>query len=192
MKKPRESPIYTARAVEFLNSIGIKTEVVEEAGGLAPGVNIVDGGLKVESNCQVFLLLHEAGHLAVTPPRYRRLMNGNLKPVMSLIRRDAATLPRDSSERASCMAATVDSAANAWAFAVGAFLSIPKGLVIRNSFKTGALDVLEDGKTVRRKIEELRYEGVRLLAHAGFCASDHWTRKPNGMPVYPKLKRWIA
>jgi hypothetical protein len=70
-----------ATVLEFLRSIGIEAQAGEvDADSFLPGVRIVDGGLvfvpqRLRWPCD---LLHEAGHIAVTPAEQRASLGGAL------------------------------------------------------------------------------------------------------------------
>ena len=69
---------YLPLALKFLQSIGIPAHLVPGSQGFIDHIRIKQGSLEVDPTCPVSNLLHEAGHLAVVPQRFRTLMDGNL------------------------------------------------------------------------------------------------------------------
>src|SRR5471032_920746 len=61
-----------------LNAIGIETVFVKEATGFLQNIRIVNGTLHVSPACDASDVLHEAGHLAIIPRRYRAQANDDL------------------------------------------------------------------------------------------------------------------
>jgi hypothetical protein len=72
----------TLRIIDFLESIGISVSRghVDDASFL-PGIEVVSGGLVIDESKLRFPgdLLHEAGHLAVTPSRERGNLSGEVQ-----------------------------------------------------------------------------------------------------------------
>lgn len=71
------------RVTDFLNEIGIETQAAKLSGDcFLPGVEISGGTIKFDATqlLAVSDLLHEAGHLAVTPKVHRAQMGGQLGP----------------------------------------------------------------------------------------------------------------
>ncbi len=74
--------------VNFLNEIGIDTQAANLPGDcFLPGVEISGGTIKFDAKqlLAVSDLLHEAGHLAVTPKAHRAQMGGQLSPEQQLL-----------------------------------------------------------------------------------------------------------
>lgn len=74
------------RIVHFLNEIGIPLqERALPAGTFVPGILIENGGLVIDRARLAYPgdLLHEAGHIAVTPPSQRAALNGDLGSTMA-------------------------------------------------------------------------------------------------------------
>jgi len=72
---------WLSKVVGFLNEIGIETRAAQlPADCFLPGVEINAGALKFDARqlLAVSDLLHEAGHIAVTPKSYRTQLGGQL------------------------------------------------------------------------------------------------------------------
>lgn len=110
------------RIVTFLRGIGL---VVQEralpAGTFVPGILIENGGLVIDRAKLTHPgdLLHEAGHIAVTPPSQRAALNGNLDSTLG----DEIT-------------------AQAWSFAAALHLGIDPAVVFHPAGYRGASEAL--------------------------------------------------
>ena len=67
----------TATILDFLRSIGIGVRLGTVTGGFLPGIAVEGGGLVVDAERLAFPgdLLHDAGHIAVTDPAARAMLN---------------------------------------------------------------------------------------------------------------------
>jgi hypothetical protein len=165
----------------FLNQVGIPTRYVDGATGFSNGCHIVKGELHVDPACRISTILHEAGHLAITPRCFRSLMNGDLfKGLRDMLRTvdEAGIYPDDPLYRAVIQCS--DPEATAWAWAAGTELGLPGEEIIRNDEYGG------DGEAIRLALQMRAYIGVNGLAHAGFCA----IRERNGKAGWPHLHFW--
>jgi len=181
---------HLAAAVTFLNSVGIKTDILPGATGFLEHVRIIEGRLEVDLRCPVSNLLHEAGHLALVPGRWRHLMSGDLSAGMERMFAEAKSLDLEpDSPLSRALVQCSDPEATAWAWAAGAHLGIPPELVILDSEYDGSgaeirCQLLPTLTATRRTGG---YLGVHGLAHAGFCA----LREGLPLPMYPKMIRWL-
>ena len=75
------------KVITFLNEIGIETYIVEDLQKLytsdkikpfVKDIIIKEGKLICDRNVKISSLLHEAGHLAVLHPNYRKFASGNI------------------------------------------------------------------------------------------------------------------
>ncbi|MCR4469745.1 MULTISPECIES: hypothetical protein [unclassified Burkholderia] len=73
-----DAPETRDRVMQFLNEIGVPARYEDGATGFSKGCRIAHGELYVDPACRISTILHEAGHLAITPRSFRSLMNGNL------------------------------------------------------------------------------------------------------------------
>lgn len=69
----------TTKVISFLNSIGIETKEQKGVMGFIPGVLIDEGKLLYDLElASIADVLHEAGHIAVIPLKYRTFMRKGL------------------------------------------------------------------------------------------------------------------
>lgn len=171
-------------AMAFLSSIGIPVMVVHGASGFCKGVEVVDGGLHVDPAVDASTLLHEAGHLAICPGKYRHHLSGDLAKGMETIFSDSeyANLEPDSSLSRALMQMS-DTEATAWAWAAGRHLGLDDHDIIQSHEYDG------DGASIRFMLQTNRYLGINGLQNAGFCVTRAHPYNP--APVYPELAFWL-
>lgn len=179
----------TERSVAFLNEIGIETRWGVGASGFLPGLRIVNGTLAVDPSCQVSNVLHEAGHIAIMPRRYRHTLNGNISPAIIAAWEDASKIdPHPEAPLMRALLQCSDPEATAWAWAAGIHLGLAPDEIIPDSddprFYSG------DGAGVRLAHEMNHSLGAHGLAAAGFCQVGMFNRH-NPLPPYPRLGRWV-
>lgn len=188
-EEPCEQRAWTARVIEFVRDIGLEVEACPQASGFLPHVRIVRGGLHVVP-AQVFPgdILHEAGHLAVIPSRFRPLAQDDLEGVFEAMGRHLqdnpdglGCWPEDTLCRAILQSGEAE--ATAWQYAAARHIGLPDALLFPpGSFDGGAEDVLG-------ALTQGRHLGINGLRAA------HWTRTslraPGALPVYPELAFWL-
>lgn len=175
---------HAQRAVAFLREIGLSVEISPGAKGFVNHISIVKGTLRVDPRCPVSRLLHESGHLAVTPSRYREWMDGNLYTSLNRMLDDPdflAAEPDSPLYRAVIQAS--DPEVTAWSYAAGVALGIPPEKIIQNREYDGA------GKAIRLALMGHSYVGINGLAFAGFCVRRKSEYNP--LPEYPELAFWL-
>lgn len=172
-------------AIEFLRSIGIRCEQVEGATGFLPGVAIMEGGLLIDPHAHVSNVLHEGAHLAILPSGARAMASGDIGSACQAALNAVAHLhPDDPAYRAAIQ--TSDPEATAWAYAAGVALGIPMDQVIRDQDYEGT------GDSQRLLLKMNRHSGIHGLQHGGFCAARPGPyAEMIGLPVFPKLARWL-
>jgi hypothetical protein len=183
----------TTRCAEFLRTI--KLPIIEQPGarGFLPGIEIVAGALLVDFDvCYPGDLLHEAGHLAVLPSRFRRAVNLDLEPTFSKISRHLSNDQIDpNGEFARQCMQCGEAEATAWAWAAGKFLGLSGEIIIRDGTYE---DVPGDdsAKAIRVGLSLNRYIGVNGLQAAGWCSvrGGIFVAR-NKLPVFPILNRWL-
>lgn len=110
----------------FLNSIGIETTLVDKTqAGFLGRVEIHEGSIRYTPVAFAGDLLHEAGHLAVTPSRYRHLMSGDVSEGVRKMCEAVMALNLEPGEpllRAVLEASEPE--ATAWSWAAGAHLEL--------------------------------------------------------------------
>ncbi len=168
----------------FLREIGIPCEIEHGARGFLEGVRIEAGVLFVDPACSLSTLLHEAGHLAIVPVRYRHWMSGNLHAGMRRMLHDVQT--KDIEPDSLLYRAVIqcsDPEATAWAWAAGRHLGIPPEIIIADQ------DYDKCGDSVRLGLETRHYLGINGLQHAGFCVARANAYRPE-QAVFPQLNFW--
>ncbi len=182
MKNPgMDTPLTRDRVLGFLVEIGIPARYEPGARGFTDDIRIERGGLLVDPECRVSSLLHEAAHLAITPRRFRHLMNDNVQVGQKEMLRQVGMMrlhPDDPLHRA--VIQNSDPEATAWAFAAGLHLGLTDETIIRDDEYEGK------GETVRLMLSMKAYMGINGLSHAGFCA----LRPGRHLPAWPKLAFW--
>jgi hypothetical protein len=172
------------KVMDFLNEAGLPVSVVPGATGFVKNIALVEGKVQVDPKCLPSVLLHEAGHLAVIPSRYRHLMTGNLYASMRQIFADPEIdlmNPDDPVSRALLQCG--DSEVTAWAWAVGKHLGIHEDQIILDD------QYQEGGDFVRMQLQTRGYIGMNGLSHGGFCVVRANPYRP--LPVYPELAFWL-
>jgi hypothetical protein len=177
---------YLLKAVAFLREIGLTVTEDPTAKSFMRKVAIDKGTLRYRPDAPVGDLLHEAGHLAIIPTRFRSYMDGNItigiKRMFDELGQE--NTPPDSPIYHACLQSS-DTEATAWAWAVGVHLGIPEELVIEDNQygRTGA--------TIRACLAARAYLGINGLTWAGYCASNAPYAKVSGKPLYPQLAFWL-
>ncbi|WP_198361647.1 hypothetical protein [Burkholderia ubonensis] len=175
------------QVIQALNGIGIEAHIVEGATGFLSGVRIVAGALHIAPDCRVSDALHEAGHLACVPKRYRHLANDDLDEMAREMLADVDRLdlhPDSPLYRAVIQCS--DPEATAWAWAFGQYLGLAPEDIIEDHQYPDEVTGLGTGAEVRMALSMRMYIGIHGLAHAGFCSTNRFGR----LPQYPQLAYW--
>ncbi|NRC33921.1 hypothetical protein HB746_33680 [Pseudomonas aeruginosa] len=181
-----ESTASTARAIVFLSGIGIELVHVDslEGAGFLEDVRVVAGALHYLAGAKACNLLHEAGHVAIVPTRFRHLMNDDVeigtKEMFEQMEQEG--IPPGSREWEIVLQVS-EAEATAWSWAAGKAAGIPEELVIEDWCFNG------EGSLTRLMLSAGRHYGVNGLAHAGFCRTSNADRRPG--QVYPHLNFWL-
>lgn len=175
---------HAGRAVEFLQKIGLKVKIQAGASGFVEHINIVDGELLVDPQAPASACLHEAGHLAIVPNRFRHYLSGNIgKGISRMLDEIDATNPHPDDPLYRAALQTSDPEATAWAWAAGKVLDIPPELIIRDEeYDNGGADI-------RLCLAHNSYIGINGISHAGFCVPRRHPYKD--LPAYPELAFWL-
>lgn len=171
---------HNERVARGLRELGIDAVEADDAVGFLEKVAIERGGIRYRPDAPASNLLHEAGHLACIPSRYRPLASGSLAVVhremqAAYARRFEETGNPDDPLLRAIMQCS-DPEATAWAWAFGMRLGIPGDVVILDDEYGG------DGAEVRAQVSTGCYLGVNGLRAAGMIGS---TRD------YPRLTKWL-
>ena len=175
---------HAQRTVDFLMEIGLDIEIVPGSSGFVSGINIHEGALHVDPGAKASNLLHEAGHLAIVPSRFRGYLSGNLAHGMERIFAELeaeGTAPDAPVLRA--MMQTGDTEATAWAWAAGKALDLPEEEIIRSSEYGG------EGDCIRFMLSQRAYIGIHGISHAGFCLLRGTSLRKG--PIYPQMAFWL-
>lgn len=172
------------RTIAFLVGIGMPCHVVPKASGFVRGVRIVSGTLHIDATASSSKVLHEAGHLAVLPGRFRRQANDNLAAVFRLMMDTVDFTDPDTGEaRAAIQATEVE--ATAWAWAAGEAIGLIPSQIVED------VDYCGTGAEVRQQLRMRAYVGINGLSAGGFCVTRPALEKVYGRPAYPKLAMWL-
>jgi|SRR5579859_346840 len=184
------TPAPLQRAFDFVESIGLPIAWHAGAAGFVDHIRIQDGSLLVDERCEASTLLHEAGHLAITPGRFRPLMNDNVSAGINAMMAQIQALdlhPDDPLYRAAIQCS--DPEATAWAWAAGAAIGLPPKTVIQDHEYdcTGDAVRFQLMASLKATTRVTGHPGIHGLAHAGMCA----LRAGTALPMYPKLVNWL-
>ena len=158
----------TDRIVSFLRDIGIPVRECEVGdGAFLPGVRVVGGGIEFERARLRWPgdLLHEAGHIAVTPPALRPQLPG-------LLDGHPAHAPGGEIE------------ATAWAWAALAALGLPAGVLFHEGGYHGR------SASLATTFDLGVYPGAAGLAAAGMTCLGEQARS-SGIAPYPHMIHWL-
>lgn len=172
---------WSQKVVDFLREIGIEVIIQSGAEGFIEHIQIQQGKLLVDPDSSPSALLHEAGHVAIVPPSFWHLLDGDLEQSFERIFDEVRSLhlaPDHPLARAVLQSSETE--ATAWSWAAGKHLGIPDNLIIEDK------DFDKSGKIVRFQLQNVAHYGIQGLIHAGFCSP----RYREG-PKYPQLLRWI-
>jgi hypothetical protein len=176
-----------ARVVAALCQIGLDVRMVPGATGFLDGVRIVGGALLVAPDCRISNLIHEAGHIACVPARYRHLAYDDLDELVQVMFDDLMRLgvePDAPLYRAVLQCS--DPEATAWAWAFGVHLGLAPETVIEDYQYPDPESGEGGGEVVRLQVSMGMHFGVNGLARGGFCSTNRFGR----LPVYPTLAFW--
>ena len=176
------------KTVDFLNKIGLNTVFANDNNvfkdTFMKNVSMIDGTLFINKKTKTSDLLHEAGHLAVLHPDYRKLVNNNLT---SILKKTATEIDISKQENSKYMYCE-DVCATAWAGAVGFYLKLKDNDIIdKKQYQNWGADILYS-------LKNNCYMGIKQLQYAGFCVQYESAKRLTqfaDLPVYPQLKKWI-
>jgi hypothetical protein len=173
------------KTVDFLNGIGLKVEIERGAQGFIKGVCIRNGALFVDPGASPSNILHEAGHLAVLPSRFRQIASDNISAVQTMMMEQVDFTDPDNGEARLAMQSG-DPEASAWAWAAGLAIGLPEGQIIQDH------EYQNTGDEVRMMLARKSYLGINGLATTKICALREGPfADAMGLPAYPKLARWL-
>jgi hypothetical protein len=170
---------------EFLSDIGLDIAYGATCDSFLPGLRIRNGGLVVDQAiASLGDLLHEAGHLAVVPGRFRALMSDDIDAGVEAMFRECDRLEFQPDDKTMVQAMQASECeAIAWSWAAGKHL----GLSAEDIFPDGAFD---GGSTdLRLQLSVGQHLGVNGLARTGM--TDLPSRDHKGMKAFPQMRRWL-
>lgn len=157
-----------ARVVAFLRRAGIAgEEAVLDEPCFLPGVRIRRGTLAFDCErlCAAGDLLHEAGHIALTPARHRHELDGDVRPDQHYPHGGEAE-------------------AIAWSFAAAQRIALPLDELFHAAGYAGHAQALAFSYSMGV------YPGAAGLAELGLAAVGESARQA-GVPAYPHMLRWL-
>ena len=158
----------TSRIVDFLTGIGLQVEPSDvPEGTFLPGVLVKNGRLLVDESKLLYPgdLLHEAGHLAVTPPEIRRTLCDEV---------DVPDVNMDAIEAHSI----------AWSYAAALHLGIDPRIVFHPQGYKGNAEVL------LQSFQLGVFVGANGLTEHGLALSPDRAREL-GLQPYPQMLKWL-
>lgn len=173
------------KTINFLNEIGLECEIEPGANGFLSTVRIERGKLFVDPSALAADILHEAGHLAVLPGRFRSIVGKDIGKIQTLIFKTVDFENPDEGEARAALQCG-DQEATAWAWAAGKKIGLDDQSIIDGASYAG------EGKNIRIMLSTNRYMGINGLAAAKFCVvPPGYLGKHLNLPTYPELKMWL-
>ena len=154
----------TVRIVAFLREIGVEVRVAEiNEETILPGISVDHGTILVDEFRLTYPgdLLHEAGHVAVTPAERRKRLDGDVGKK-----------------------ASEEMMAIAWSYAAAVHL----GLDLRILFHAGGYKGWSEA--LIENFTQGRYFGVPMLQWIGLTA-DEKRAKEMSLAAYPAMIKWV-
>lgn len=193
--EPGDLTAGTDRILAFVAELGIPvTAGPVPADAFLPGIRIDDGGLIVD-RAALFTpgdLLHEAGHLAVVPQRYRHRIGEDVDTDVARVRAEAAAAGDADAVLDGLAGLGGELQAIAWSYAACRQLGLPLEIV----FRPGAYGTkLGDGPhpmVIAQQIEFGFFPGLHRLIEAGMSAPPQSVLYPDAPPGgFPAMLRWV-
>lgn len=183
--------------IQFLRGIGIGVEVSAEgaAGGFLPGVNIHAGVIHLDPETLVGSgdLLHEAGHIAILPRRFRAKLNRDLNADMKAAIEAEQGGPGIPADPVLAQPYTTDEMmAQAWSYAAALHIGVPPDSI----FFPGAYKHhdYQGVHPMQAWIESGTHLGLDALAQAGmtgFAGIFSLLYPSNGLDPFPQMAKWV-
>lgn len=169
------------KAVNFLNGIGIKTvrgNVPNNS--FIPGIKIWRGSLFYNHRVKAADLLHEAGHIAVVPSKYRIFCTGDMDKSYQRIWKAAAKNGDTDPMNPICqqIIQASECEAIAWSWAAGTKARISARQIIPDDLRYFG----GEGAEIRQHLAAKCHFGINGLRAAGMLES---------VKTYPQLARWV-
>lgn len=158
----------TERIASFLTKIGIEiTPAKIQSETFLPGISVKNGGLLIDEEKLLYPgdLLHEAGHIAVTPARLRNNLN------------DEISLPE-------LHPGVLETEAIIWSYAACVYL----GLDLRTVFHPAGY--LGNSEALLFNFSLGVFPGITQLEDAGMTLSSQSAANTGAEP-FPKMLKWL-
>ncbi|SMF33675.1 hypothetical protein SAMN06265365_111143 [Tistlia consotensis] len=155
-----------------------------------PGVAIAEGRLLYDSERlgSPGDLLHEAGHIALVPARFRGQLDDDVDAVIAGLLAGEGEAPPDAAEREAL--AHTEVMAIAWSYAAARRIGVPATCL----FWPGTYR-MPPGQTpdqLAGQLEQGLFIGIQWLARFGFCAAPPPFGDPAAPDPFPAMRRWLA
>lgn len=191
-------PMYHPEALDpivaFLRGIGFGVEYGAGAhGGFLPGVNIHGGVIHVDPDTLVGSgdVLHEAGHIAVVPRRFRSRLNSDLQADTEALMAAETAEGRPGNPQLALAIHHGEFMAQAWSYAVSLHLGVSPACV----FFPGAYKYrdYEGAHPMHAWLDRGEHYGPLGLAQAGLTGYSGLFAYigDNGLPPFPQMTRWV-
>lgn len=157
-----------AKMADFLNEIGIPVAPATLDETPLPGIRIVNEGLLIDEEKLTYPgdILHEAGHIAVAPPSYRKRLSDRIDP------------EEDFKYAGELMTL-------GWSYAAAVHLGIDPAVVFHSHGYRGQAQQILDGFT-----HGVSYIGLPALQWAQMTATGA-NAEQLGVEPYPHMIRWV-
>jgi hypothetical protein len=195
LAQPIDLTAATDRILTFVAGLDIPVREGPVPGdAFLPGVRIADGGLTVDRTA-LFTpgdLLHEAGHLAVVPRRYRDRIGDDVDAGVAAVRAEAAAAGDHDTVLDGLEGLGGELQAIAWSYAACRHLGLPLEIV----FKPGAYGTDKNAGTdpmaIAQQIEMGFFPGLHRLIRAGMTAPPQCVLFPDAPPGgFPAMRCWV-
>jgi hypothetical protein len=174
--------------VAFLRQVGFGVEFGPgAAGGFLPGVNIQAGVIHVDPETLVSPgdLLHEAGHMAILPKKFRPHLGTDLQADME------AAIAAEADPALNGLIQQGEFMAQAWSYAAALHLGLPPECIFfPGSYK---VDAYEGTHPMQKWLESGTHHGPSGLAQAGMTGFSGLFAfmGDNGLAPFPHMARWV-
>ncbi|CAN0260731.1 unnamed protein product, partial [Chrysoparadoxa australica] len=183
-------PDALAPIAQFLAAIGLPvTRANLPSDSFLPGVAVRQGALVIDPG-QLGSpgdILHEAGHLAVTPARLRGRLDGDIDACTAALIDDPEL--KVSEAEANILRRT-EPLAIAWSYAAALGAGVSPDCVFWEQGYGGQHG--GSPQLVMMQVAQGLFPGVLGLAQSGFCAAPPPFGDPSDPAPFPQMRRWLA
>ncbi len=179
---------------EFVRGLGIGCAIgAVPDDSFLPGVAIAAGELVYDEATlgSPGDLLHEAGHIALVPARFRPLLDDDVDAAIACLAAGAAPdgiAPASEVERE--MLAKTEIMAIAWSYAAARGTDTLLDCVFWPG--TYRMPAGQSPEALVQQLELGFFPGIQWLARFGFCAAPPPFGDPAEPAPFPQMKRWLA